>query len=168
MFALLRLIIILGILGGAGYGLYYVSNLQANLAIAKNNAEQMERAVEQQQATIEQQKRDYAQILESNQRINNMLVENQNRLNALTDRFDRKANGEARDFAALALARPAAIERVINNASKKALRCLEIATGSPVTPEELAVTKRSEANNECPYIHPLLGESLNDGVQPSS
>ena len=32
------------------------------------------------------------------------------------------------------------------------MRCLEIASGSPLTAQELAATKKSEANNECPDL----------------
>ena len=32
------------------------------------------------------------------------------------------------------------------------LRCLEIVSGSPLTEEELNVTKKSKANTQCPDI----------------
>ena len=44
------------------------------------------------------------------------------------------------------------IERIINSASNKALRCVEIAGGSPLTADEISATKKSEINRECPSI----------------
>ena len=45
-----------------------------------------------------------------------------------------------------------AIERITNAASVKANRCIEIASGSPLTEKEINATKKSEINTECPSI----------------
>ncbi len=42
--------------------------------------------------------------------------------------------------------------KVINKASKSAKRCVEIASGAPLTEEEKNATKKSEINRECPSI----------------
>ena len=44
------------------------------------------------------------------------------------------------------------VEKVIDKGSKDMLRCLEIVSGSPLTEEELNVTKKSKANTQCPDI----------------
>jgi hypothetical protein len=44
------------------------------------------------------------------------------------------------------------IERVINKGSDNATRCIEIASGSPLTEKEKNATKKSEINPECPSI----------------
>ena len=160
MFGTIKLIVIAGIIAAAGFGLYYVSNLQKELAVSKINTEKLESAVAIQKEVIATQKQEFEQIRQANTQIMNALQETQSRLATLNSKFDTKANGEARDLNALALAKPKVIEKVINKASKKAMRCIEIASGAPVTAEELSVTKLSEANNECPHIHPNLGESI--------
>ena len=56
------------------------------------------------------------------------------------------------DFGKLAIEKTEAIERIVNGASDKAIRCVEIAGGSPLTEEEINATKKSEINRECPSI----------------
>ena len=52
----------------------------------------------------------------------------------------------------LAIAKTKAIERITNGASALATRCIEIASGSPLTEAEKNATKKSEINSECPSI----------------
>ena len=49
-------------------------------------------------------------------------------------------------FGNLATARPDSVQRVINNASAKAARCVELASGATLTEEELKVESK---NSEC-------------------
>ena len=56
------------------------------------------------------------------------------------------------DLAFLAENKPGLVEKVIDKGSKDMLRCLEIVSGSPLTEEELNVTKKSKANTQCPDI----------------
>jgi hypothetical protein len=44
------------------------------------------------------------------------------------------------------------MERIVNKASDKALRCVEIAGGAKLTEAEKTATKKSEINSECPAI----------------
>ena len=55
-------------------------------------------------------------------------------------------------LANLPLLRTESIERITNGASTLATRCIEIASGSPLTEEEKNATKKSEINSECPSI----------------
>jgi hypothetical protein len=88
----------------------------------------------------------------------NETLQEQNRVlqqefSALDERFNKiNGQGEVRDIGKLAVERSRSVERVINNASKKAMRCVEIAMGSPLTEDEINATKRSEINSECPSI----------------
>ena len=54
------------------------------------------------------------------------------------------------DIGNLAENKPKLVEKIINGASKKALRCIEIASGSPLTEEEL----NGKPNKECPSFWP--------------
>ena len=54
------------------------------------------------------------------------------------------------DIGNLAENKPKLVEKIINGASKSAARCVEIASGSPLTEEELNGTP----NRECPSFWP--------------
>ena len=61
----------------------------------------------------------------------------------------------------LAENKPGLVVRIINRASKNELRCFEIQTGSPLTEDELAATKKSQSNGECPELaNPNLGKEV--------
>lgn len=167
MFGIIRLVLIASMLGGVAYGFQYISTLQRDLAVSKNNTKVLEESVAQQKAFIEQQEKNYQLIVASNKAISDQLLINQDRINTLNNKFDMSSSGKPRDLNELALAKPKLVEKVINKASENAIRCIEIVTGSPLTEQELAVTKRSEANNECPHIHPLLGDSAATSLQPT-
>jgi multidrug efflux pump subunit AcrB len=133
-------------------GLWYVTGLRADLAVSQENARQMTEAVAQQQAAMAQMQAEQAQIRELNNQLNTQIqLQNRDMAN-LQDRFQRDAAGNARNFGGMAAQRPEALERAVNRGTVNALRCLEIASGSPLTPAELAATKPSEINRECPSI----------------
>ena len=62
------------------------------------------------------------------------------------------ASGKKRDMGDLAIARSSTVEKIINKASSNATRCVEIATGAPLTEKEENATKKSEINPECTSI----------------
>jgi cell division protein FtsB len=150
--AIIRLTLILVIvLIGAG-GLWYVTGLRADLAVSRENARQMTEAVAQQQAAMAQMQAEQAQIRELNNQLNTQIALQNRDMANLQDRFQRDAAGNARNFGGSAAQRPEALERAVNRGTVNALRCLEIASGAPLTPAELAATKPSEINRECPSI----------------
>ena len=74
-------------------------------------------------------------------------------LAALDDKFNKtNASGKKRDIGDLAIAKSKVIQKIINRASDNAVRCVEIAMGSPLTEKEQNATKKSEINSECPSI----------------
>ena len=135
-----------------GFGLWYVTNLKANLAISQANEQKLKDAAEVQSQYIETLKQDFAKI----QSINADIVENNARLDKqvkeLKNKFNQSKNGNPRDFGVLAIAKPRPIEKIINRASNNVNRCFEIVSGSPLTEKEINAKLKSEANNECPSI----------------
>ena len=131
----------------AGGG-FYVVKLQKDNAILKANAIKLESAVAEQQELITQQKEDFKEILAANQKMNELVGALKKDLEDLDKRF----NKNNRDFGKLALEKTGAIERIINKGSDAAARCIEIASGAPLTEEEINATKKSEINRECPSI----------------
>ena len=118
--------IIISAVIGAGA---YVMKLQRDNTILKENAVKLESAISEQKQVIENQKKDFAEILEANKKINELVGNLKKDLDDLDKRFSKKD----RDIGKLAIERTGAIERVINKGSDNATRCIEIASGSPLT-----------------------------------
>ncbi len=131
----------------AGGG-FYVVKLQKDNAILKANAIKMESAIADQKTLIENQKKDFEEILEANKKFNKLV----SALKKDIDDLDNRFNKDGRDFGKLAIKKTESIQRIINGASDKVLRCVEIAGGAPLTEQELNATKKSEINRECPSI----------------
>ena len=140
-------------LAGAGGGFVYVKGLKADLATSEANNLKLEQSVESQKAVIEQQANDFKAILVANQELEKTNKTLAAEFAALDKRFNKiNGRGEVRDLGDLAVKRTKPIERVINNATKKAMRCVEIAMGAELTEKERTATKKSEINSECPSI----------------
>jgi uncharacterized protein HemX len=150
--AAIRMIAVLIIVAICAAGLWYVTGLRADLAISQDNAKKLTDAVEQQEAAISQMRQEQQQIRDANNQLNTTIQLQNKDLTNLQDRFSQNAAGEKRDFGKTAAARPEALERAVNRGTQNALRCLEIASGSPLTEAEKAASKPSEINRECPAI----------------
>jgi|TARA_R110001606_G_scaffold147176_2_gene287110 chromosome segregation ATPase len=137
-------IIITSLLGAGAY----VIKLQRDNGILKANAEKLESAIGEQKQLIENQKKDFTEILNANKKMNDLVNVLKKDLTDLDKRFNKKN----RDVGKLAIQRTESIERITNGASALATRCIEIASGSPLTEEEKNATKKSEINSECPSI----------------
>ena len=138
------IIMLLGVAGGGAY----VLKLRGDNAILKGNQVKMEQALETQTKFIEQQKKEYEAILKANQEVNKLV----GNLKKDIDDLDKRFNKGTRDLGKTAMERPEAMERIVNKASDKALRCVEIAGGAKLTEAEKTATKKSEINSECPAI----------------
>ena len=138
------IIIVIGLSGGVSY----VYKLKADNATLKGNQVKMEQALDTQAKYIEKQKQDFEAIMKANQEVNK-LVDN---LKKDIDDLDKRFNKGTRDLGKTAIERPDAMERIVNKASDKALRCVEIAGGAKLTEAEIKATKKSEINSECPHL----------------
>jgi chromosome segregation ATPase len=135
------------ITGIAGAGVY-VMKLRADNATLKANQIELERGIESQTKLLEQQKQDFNAIMESNKKLNALVMTFKKDLDDLDKRFNKKK----RDFGKLAIQRTEAIERIMNKGSKNAKRCVELASGAKHTEAELKATRKSEINPECPSL----------------
>ena len=138
------IIIVIGLSGGVSY----VYKLKADNATLKGNQIKMEQALDTQAKYIEKQKQDFEAIMKANQEVNKLV----GNLKKDIDDLDKRFNKGTRDLGKTAMERPDAMERIINKASDKALRCVEIAGGAKLTEAEKTATKKSEINSECPAI----------------
>ena len=140
----IRLALILIILASAGGGYWYVQKLQKDNAILKSNQVKLETAVAESNQVIEQQSKDLKKIrstLKEVEELNDRLQEDKDSLNKRLGKHD---------IGNLAENKPGLVEKIINKASDSAARCVEIASGSPLTEEELNGTP----NRECPSFWP--------------
>ena len=140
-------------LAGAGGGFMYVKNLKADLATSEANNLKLEQSVESQKAVIKQMKADFEMqnIIKANLEKQNDELKKE--FAALDKKFNKiNGKGEVRDIGDLGIKRPESVERIINKGSANAMRCSEIAMGSPLTEKEKNATKKSEINSECPSI----------------
>ena len=144
----IKIIVTLLLLAGAAGGFAYVQKLRADNAVLKINQEKLETAVSEQQTLIENQKKDFEEILDANKKMNELVSVLKKDLEDLDKRFNKKN----RDVGKLAIAKTKSIERITNNASIAANRCIEIASGAELTEKEINATKKSEINTECPSI----------------
>ena len=140
----IKIILTLIVLLGAGGGYLYVNKLQKDNAILKTNQVKLESAIEESSQVIEQQKQDFEKIRNT---LNTIEEENKK---LLKDKEDLAKRLGKHDIGNLAENKPGLVERIINGASKSAAICLEIASGSPLTEEELNGTP----NRECPSFWP--------------
>ena len=153
MFSSIKIAIVLMMLAGAGGGFMYVKNLKADLATSEANNLKLEQSIDSQKAVIEQMKADFEAITKIKAEI-----EKQNKVllaefKALDKKFNKiNGKGEVRDMGDLATKRPSSVEKIINKGSNNAMRCSEIAMGSPLTEKEKNATKKSEINSECPSL----------------
>ena len=135
------------ITGIAGAGMY-VMKLRSDNAILKANQLKLETAVAEQTKVLEQQKKDFDAIMESNKKLNVLINTFKKDLQDLDKRFTKKN----RDIGKLALERTESIERIVNGGGKNAARCIELASGAEHTEAELKATLKSEINPECPAL----------------
>ena len=140
----IKIILALVLLAGAGGGYLYVTKLQKDNAILKTNQVKLETAVAESNQVIEQQTKDLKQIRSTLKEIEEVNAKLQADRDALNKRLGKH------DIGNLAENKPGLVEKIINKASDSAARCVEIASGSQLTEEELNGTP----NRECPSFWP--------------
>ena len=145
MFSSLKIGLVLFILASAGGGYWYVQKLQKDNQILKANAIKLESAVADQKQVIESQAADFKKIRSTLTKLEEENAKLQKDKQDLSKRLGKH------DIGNLAENKPGLVERIINGASKSASRCVEIASGSPLTEEELNGTP----NRECPSFWPV-------------
>ena len=153
MFLYVKLALALVVIGGLAGGVTYVYKLKADLATSEANNAKLEDSVEEQKLVIAQQILDMDNIraamkeqAELSKRLNASIKDLRNKFNKVN------ASGEKRDIGNLAEQKPKLMQRAINRGTKNALRCMEIAMGSPLTEKEKNAVKKSQINPECPDV----------------
>ena len=144
--------ILISLMSGAAY--FYYSSTQSRIAaLIENNAMleannlALKNANEANLQTIDDLQTSYQQVQENFSRVQSefQIIRLQN--NELRERLGRH------ELDALAVAKPGLVERRINNASDKAMRCFELMSGAPLNEQERNAKNDKEFNSECPWIY---------------
>ena len=130
------------LMGGAA-GAWYYKDTQARIAVLTENNAKLETAVQTNEEALKSQRASFEAMVVENQKLQTEFQEISDRNKALENRLSRH------DIGAAAVAKPGLTEKVLNNATKNAQRCMEILSGAPLTESELSATKPSEINPEC-------------------
>lgn len=114
------LILVLGLLGGVGYGAYYYyTDTQARIAILTENSAKLEQAANTQKQTIDTLVADAKKYGELNRELNTKLEAANDYKNTLIDKLRKH------DLAKLSLKKPGLVERKINAGTKKLFESFE-------------------------------------------
>ena len=120
MLKIYMLILVLGLIGGVGYGAYYYyTDTQARIAILTENSAKLEQAASTQKQTIDTLVSDAKKYGELNRELNTKLEAANDYKNTLIDKL-RKHN-----LAKLSLKKPGLVEKKINAGTKKLFESFE-------------------------------------------
>ena len=128
-------------MGGGVY--WYYNDTQERIAILTENNAKLETAVATNEEALASQRASFEAMQVENQKLQQQFQEISNRNKSLENRLSRH------DIGASAVAKPSLTEKILNNATKNAQRCMEIYSGAELTEKELSATKPSEINPEC-------------------
>jgi hypothetical protein len=131
---------------------WWITGLRADLAVSQENSRKLVEAIDRQQDAIKKMQEDQEKIRQINNDLDTTIKLQNKDVENLRDRFSQNAKGEARDFGKTAVAKPQSLERAVNRGTVNALRCLEIASGAPLTDLEKNAIKPNEINRECPAL----------------
>ena len=141
------LLILTVVIGAVGFGAWkYYQYTQEQIRIYAVNAATAELAQQEAEAAVESLKRDMVEIQQQFTVVSKKFEVAKGRVSALENKLSEHEIGD------LAQKKPKLIEKIIDKGTQDVLRCYEILTGSPLTDEEIAVTKKSKANTTCPDV----------------
>lgn len=149
---IVKAVVALFIVATVAGGIWYVTEMKADLVQSRANNEKLKDGIRDQQELMEQMRRDVAQIQQINRDLQDAAVKYRSDIDALSKKFSQDARGNPRDFGQLAAEKPELVQGLVNRATSNVMRCLEIASGAPRTEQEIAAKNASEINKECPAI----------------
>ena len=130
MFGSLKIAIVLMVLAAAGGGFVYVKGLQADLAVSEANNQKLLDIKDEQDAVIEQMKKDFAAINKAKAELETALA------NAEKDNKELASKFAKYDIALWGMEDPVATAKTINRAVRHVNRCMELASGSLVVVDD--------------------------------
>jgi tRNA A37 N6-isopentenylltransferase MiaA len=142
---IIALVLVLAMMGGGGF---YINHLNEQLATSQANNIKLEQGIDSQKQVIEQLQQDVKHIQQINTELSAQNEKHRKDANDLRARFS------SRDLGVFITTEPEKAQGVINAATQRALRCLELATGAELNERERNAATPQEANRECPSFIP--------------
>ena len=128
---------------------FYVKSLQSEVEAAKEVRARLEDTIKAQDTAMTAMREDAVRQAAIQRALSESLNSIQQSTADLNRRFNQDSSGRERNFATYSTQQPTAVEQRANRGTKDALRCNEIATGSPLTADERA---GKITNNICPHL----------------
>ena len=126
MIKIYMLLLVLGLIGGVGYGAYYYyKDTQARIAILTENSAKLEQATNTQKQTIDTLVEDAEKYRELNKDLNIKLEAANDYKNELIGKLRKH------DLSRLSQQKPGLVEKRINNGTKKLFESFESITALP-------------------------------------
>lgn len=148
IFRKIKMYLLLAAIAGAlGFGAWkYYEYTQNQIRVYAQNAATAELAQRETEAALQKTQEDLQRVQEQFTIVTQKFATAEQRVGNLEEKL------REHDIAYLASRRPKDVEKIIDKASENVLRCLEIASGSPLTEDEINATERSKINSECPDL----------------
>jgi hypothetical protein len=136
-----------------GMGYWYYKDSQATIKTLTENNAKLDMAVKINETTIQVMQEDSIKQAETLTLINKDFQDIRAQNGILADKLSEHNIGF------LAEKKPGLIERIVNNATKKANRCFELLSGAELTEAEKNATSARTFNSECPAL--WSGDTIN-------
>jgi len=141
-----RIVLILVFVGLFVGGYFYTQHLQKQLYVSETNNLKLEHSVNSQKEALENIQREIKQIQQINAELSAQNERHRADANNLRSKFS------SRDLGLFMETDPAKAQSVINNATARALRCVELASGAQLNEKERNAKTPEEVNRECPGL----------------
>ena len=125
---------------------WYFKHSQAQIALLTENNAKLEVAVQLNEEALESIKQNLVLAQQEVQRVNAEFSEIGAQNNVLAQKLQKH------DLGVLAAAKPGLVQKIVNNATKKAARCFELLSGAEQTEAEKNATSAKTFNSECPWL----------------
>lgn len=154
MFFIKKHVYLIGLLSvviSAGY--WYYTDTQSRMKTLIENSvkleqsiSELERANKNNLAEYNKLRNDYDVIVQRYENTKSEFAQLRRNNQLLTSKLAK------RDLAYLALSKPKLVQKIVNAASTKSMRCFELLSGSPLTAEEREAKNEKQFNSECPWL----------------
>lgn len=128
---------------------FYVKHLESSLDAAQSKLARMEDVVTSQKLAIDNLNKDIIRMNEITTEYSSKVDKIEQDTMRSVRTLSETKTGKSRDFNKIINKHPDLVEKAINQGTKDALRCNELATGAPLTPGERAGIIK---NKVCPEL----------------
>ena len=141
-------LVVVGVFGAH----FYVKSLNKKLENAVGQIQNLTDTVAIQADAINELTANLAKVEAARAQVDEVKAQQQAEVTVVREKFRQNKAGKSRDLGTIAQVKPELIQKAVNRGTVEAYRCIEIASGSALTETELAASKPSEINSQCPSL----------------